>query len=163
MSNILKSEVQTFPSFKLIGLSARVKPLSPEIPELWDKAMKMDLFDTLHGLPGLQSEDLWGAEYDMEQDSFTYLVSMKFDVSTPCPEGLECIEFPQMKVLHTQVKGPSNRIYGDTYPLSVEEAKRLGHELDFEKNFCAEVYTQAFHESQKQGNEWILDHVLPIL
>lgn len=163
MSKIIHSTIEVFPQCKLIGISAKVKALSPDIPQLWDKAMEMNLFETLSQWPGLQSPDFWGAEYAMNGDTFTYLVCMVFDASTKTPEGLESVLLPEMTVLHTQVEGPSHRIYGDTYPLSVEEAKRLGYTPDLDQDFCAEVYTQAFHDSRAQGSNWVLDHILPIV
>ncbi len=167
MTQLLHHEIIEHPTCKIIGRAKRVKPLSPEIKQLWEDSFKENLFDAIlqpeYFLPSLHPDTI-GAMYDFDDNGeFTYIVGTFLSVDAP-NNGYDEVIFPAGKAIITWVSGSEREVYGNAHELTETKLKDLGYQPNYQ-NICGiEIYTmERFMKEQEKGEgKIILDYLIPL-
>lgn len=165
MSRCIHSEILDFPARTVAGRSVRVKPMSPEIAQLWQTLTREGFLGRLAETGAVLDGDALGLMSDFTEDAMTYTVGLFIKDDAKLPAEFDIVQLRPCTVLRTWVEGPAEKIYGETHPISVRIAQELGYKEDWEQAFCAEVYTEArFMKSMNETPETlILDYLLPVV
>ena len=167
MTQLKHHEIIQHKACKIIGRARRVKPLSPEIPKLWDQCFSEGLFEKLMD-PDFFCDDLKpetvGVMYDFNEEmEFTYLVGVFLKPDTPTL-GYDFVEFPAGRAIITWVQGPESKIYGEAHTLTETKLNDLGLTPDYSGICGIEIYTMdRFVPSKEKGDgSVILDYLIPL-
>ena len=151
-------ELFYLPGVRIIGKEIRNGgTLGNTAPALWTETFQNGAFDILKALPQILQDSSfgWTCEYDAKSDTFIYIVCVMTPADTPVPKGFTYRDIPETAC----AKG----LYGESVPKTIERAKELGYEPNWEPfGWNAELYLQAEEDNPPKQVDMPWHWIVPV-
>ena len=147
-------ELIELPAVRMIGIPVTNGGGDNPVPALWEKCFKEKTLEVLEqGSPVVDYYIGWMGEFNLVNETFTYIAGMLMPAGTRVPEGFDFREIKPCLVSNGYINGSfeNGDVFSHSHELTVGGMTEQGYEPDYSQGWSAEAYDRDLSFDAEEG------------